>query len=667
MDLFQKSNVATEIKPISEPKKPKDTSYTAQDIQVLEGLEPVRMRPGMYIGGTDINALHHMFTEVLDNAMDEAVAGFAKKITIYLKANNCISISDDGRGIPVDPHPKYPEKSALEVILTMLHSGGKFSNKVYATSGGLHGVGISVVNALSEKLDVTVFRNSTKYTQSYSRGAPVTTIASEPCSNRMKGTKVEFVPDPEIFGSIQFDPSVIYRLACSRAYLYKGVEIIWECDESICPPNIPSKNTIHYPNGIADYITDYIKDKESLSDIFSGEASFPDEMGRIEWAMTWIDIGENISKYYCNTVYTPLGGTHELGFKAGLLKAIKNYAELTNNSKLSSINGDDIFASAASIVSVFIKNPIFQGQTKDKLLSAEAQRLVENAVRPQFEHWLTSSPKIAAIIIERILQDSEERLSRRKSKEVSRKTPIKSLRLPGKLTDCSNESSKNSELFLVEGESAGGSAKQGRNRENQAILPLKGKILNVANSTIEKILANNEIRDIVTALGCGTGKDYKEQDLRYERIVIMTDADVDGAHITSLLLTFFYRQMPQLILNGHLYLAQPPLYKLSHQNKTIYAANDEELEKILTKLGQSRGKVEISRFKGLGEMTASQLKETTMDPKKRLMLKVMIDKESESLPALVEDLMGKDPEPRFRFISERSKLSQGNLSEFVDI
>lgn len=664
MALFQEKELEV-IK--TKAKKEKESSYTAEDIQVLEGLEPVRMRPGMYIGGIDINALHHMFTEVLDNAMDEAVAGFARRIKIALRTDNSISISDDGRGIPVDPHPKYPNKSALEVILTMLHSGGKFSNKVYSTSGGLHGVGISVVNALSEKLEVIVYRNGNKHFQAYSRGEPQGSITSESCNKSLHGTTVTFIPDPQIFGDIHFDPATIYRLARSRAYLYKGVEIVWECDEELCKDSIPSTDTIHYPNGIADYITDYMKDKTQLSDIFTGEIAFPDDMGRVEWAITWMEFGENISKYYCNTVYTPLGGTHELGFKGALLKAIKNYGELTNNNKLSQINGDDIFESAAAITSVFIKNPIFQGQTKDKLLSAEAQKLVENAVRPQFEHWLTSSPKVAAIVIERIIQDAEERLSRKKSKEVSRKSPVKSLRLPGKLTDCSNESAKDSEVFLVEGESAGGSAKQGRNRENQAILPLRGKILNVASSSIEKILANNEIRDIITALGCGTGKDYKEENLRYERVVIMTDADVDGAHIASLLLTFFYRQMPQLILNGHLYIAQPPLYKLTHQNKTIYAANDADLEKILAKLGQARGKIEMSRFKGLGEMTAPQLKETTMDPKKRTMLKVMIDKEVDVIPQLVEDLMGKDPEPRFRFISERSKLLEEDLAELVDI
>jgi topoisomerase-4 subunit B len=665
MDLF--SGNAAKAGPQVTKVKSNDNSYSAKDIEVLEGLEPVRLRPGMYIGGTDIHALHHLFTEVIDNSMDEAVAGHAKQIKVTLRANNTISISDDGRGIPVDPHPKYPDKSALEVILTMLHSGGKFSNKAYSTSGGLHGVGVSVVNALSEKFEVVVYRHKHKYTQSYSRGLPITTLTSEACQANLRGTQITFTPDSQIFGEIKFDPAMVYRLACSRAYLYRGVEILWDCEPEICPEGIPVSQSIHYPNGLKDYIAHCTKDLDMVvPEIFAGHAEFANDMGSVEWAISWQLFGEGFAKYYCNTVFTPQGGSHEQGFKSGLLKALKNYAELTGNSKLNAITSDDIFASAVSIVSIFIINPVFQGQTKEKLLSTEALKLVENAVRPQFENWLTASPKVASLVTQKILEDCEERLNRKKSKEVSRKSPIKSMRLPGKLTDCLSDAKRGSEIFLVEGESAGGSAKQARSRENQAIMPLKGKILNVVNSSVEKISGNSEIRDLLIALGCGTGKYYREEDLRYEKVVIMTDADVDGAHITSLLLTFFYKQMPKLIENGHLYLAQPPLYRLTYQNKTMYAANDVELEDMLSKFGKAKGKVEVGRFKGLGEMTAAQLKETTMDPKKRTLLKIEIVND-EDLSKTVDELMGKDPEPRFRFIQHRSQMSKENLSEILDI
>ncbi len=665
MDLFSTSTA--KIEPKVAKAKSNDNSYSAKDIEVLEGLEPVRLRPGMYIGGTDIHALHHLFAEVIDNSMDEAVAGHARQIKVTLHANNTITISDDGRGIPVDPHPKYPDKSALEVILTMLHSGGKFSNKAYTTSGGLHGVGVSVVNALSEEFGVTVYRGGRKYTQSYSRGLPLTKLASESCKANLKGTEITFTPDTQIFGDIKFDPASIYRLSCSRGYLYRGVEILWQCAEEICPESIPSKQVIHYPNGLKDYIIDYTKELEMVvPEIFAGTAEFASDMGKIEWAISWQTYGEGFAKYYCNTVFTPQGGSHEQGFKAGLLKALKNYGELTGNNKLNAITADDIFASAVGIVSVFITNPIFQGQTKEKLLSAEALKLVENSVRPQFENWLTASPKVAGLVIEKIIEDCEERLNRKKSKEAARKSPIKSMRLPGKLTDCLSDAKQGSEIFLVEGESAGGSAKQARNRENQAIMPLKGKILNVVNSTADKITANNEIKDLLTALGCGSGKNYREEDLRYEKVVIMTDADVDGAHITSLLLTFFYKQMPKLIENGHLYLAQPPLYRITHQNKTMYAANDAELDNMVAKLEKAKGKVEVGRFKGLGEMTAAQLKETTMDPKKRILLKVDIIND-DNLSRTVDELMGKDPEPRFRFIQHRSQMRKENLGEILDV
>ena len=638
-------------------------SYNAADIEILEGLEPVRIRPGMYIGGVDKGALHQLFSEVIDNAMDEVVAGYATEITVHLQSDNVLTITDDGRGIPVDPHPKQPKKSALEVILTTLHSGGKFSGKNYETSSGLHGVGISVVNALSQNLEVVVYRNNNQYTQTYSRGKPTSALECQKCNENKKGTKVTFIPDVEIFGDIKFNPALIYDLTCARSYLYKGVKIKWICDESIRPEN---QTTIYYPNGLRDFVSSLIKDTPVITEIFDGLVEFPDQYGKLEWAISWQTFEDGFSRYYCNTVYNISGGTHEAGFKYGLLKAIKNYGEMTNNSKISLITSEDILCSAALIVSIFIKNPIFQGQTKEKLLSVEAQKLVENAIKSSFENWLISSPTVANIIVEKILADCENRLKRKKIKEIARKNPIKSLRLPGKLVDCSGNSKQNSEIFLVEGESAGGSAKQARNRETQAILPLKGKILNVANSTYEKIFANSEIKDLLTALGCGIGDQYNAENLRYERVIIMTDADVDGAHITSLLLTFFYKQVPRLIESGNLYLAQPPLYKVVYRNITSYAANDEELKIIRKKLSDKANKLEISRFKGLGEMTASQLKETTMDPSKRVLLQVIIDN-NKDLNARVNDLMGKNAEPRFKFIKERGIKNQDQISDFLHV
>lgn len=628
----------------------KKNQYTAQDIEVLEGLEPVRLRPGMYVGGTDLRAMHHLVTEVLDNAMDEAVAGHATKIVVHLQKGNVIKIEDNGRGIPIDPHPKYPVKSALEVIFTTLHSGGKFSGDAYHTSGGLHGVGVSVVNALSDRLEVSVTREGHQYTQLYSRGIPISELSSTETSAKGSGTSISFHPDPQIFGDLVFVASTIYKLCRSRGYLYPGVQIMWVCDtECQGEGGVPLSETIHYPNGIEDYVRDSLKGKVQItSEIFKGSCIFQNDQGRVEWAMAWIEDDEPVHRYYCNTVHTDLGGTHEVGFKAGLLKGIKTFAEFTSNSKVSNVTSEDILASAIVMVSVFIRNPIFQGQTKNKLLSVEVQRLVENAVKSSFEDWLVALPGAASEILELILQYTQQRLDRRKAQKVSRKSPIKSLRLPGKLADCADTSKKGSELFLVEGDSAGGSAKQARDRQNQAILPLKGKILNVASASIEKIMANAEIRDLIIALGCGVGAQYNSDNLRYEKIIIMTDADVDGAHISTLLMTFFYMQMPKLILDGHLYLAQPPLYKIATKRAIYYAANDKELQSILKKLGSKQNPM-ISRFKGLGEMTAAQLKETTMDRAKRTLLQVTI-RDAAMLAARVEQLMGRDPESRYNFI-----------------
>jgi topoisomerase-4 subunit B len=645
-------------------KKNAKEEYTAQDIEVLEGLEPVRKRPGMYIGGTDENALHHLVSEVFDNSMDEAVAGHASRIEVELKPDNYLTISDNGRGIPIDPHPKYPKKSALEVILTMLHSGGKFSNKAYQTSGGLHGVGISVVNALSDELTVEVYRNKELYRQEYSKGHPTTKLAKAGTTNK-RGTAVTFHPDAEIFGTkIGFKPNRIYNFIKSKAYLFRGVEIRWKCDPSLInsESGIPAEDTIHFEDGLHSFLKEELHDKLTVTnEFFTGTAEFPEKQGKVEWAVAWPNDEEGFTKTFCNTIVTPLGGTHESGFKSAMTKAIKSYAEMRDNKKLEKVTAEDLLGSACVIVSVFIQNPQFQGQTKEKLVTAEATKLVENAVRDHFDHWLGGNTECASKLIEYLEERIDERLNRNKAKDVSRKTATQKLRLPGKLADCSSNDAKNSELFIVEGDSAGGSAKQARSRENQAILPLRGKILNVASATSEQILQNQELHDLEIALGCGTGSKYKEADLRYDRVIIMTDADVDGAHIASLLMTFFYRQMPELITGGHLYLAQPPLYRITSNKETVYASDEAELEKIVKKL---RGKPEVGRFKGLGEMTPPQLKETTMDPKKRTLLQVKIQ-DAEAAADIVERLMGKKPEHRLKFIQENSGTAAAD--ELVDI
>jgi len=631
--------------------------YTAQDIEVLEGLEPVRKRPGMYIGGTDENALHHLVNEVFDNSMDEAVAGHATRIELSLSADMMVTVADNGRGIPVDPHPKFPDKSALEVILTTLHSGGKFSSKAYETSGGLHGVGISVVNALSDYLTVEVARNKQLYEQSYSQGKATTKLDNiGPVANR-RGTKITFHPDPEIFDVIKFKPARMYNFAKSKAYLYKGVEIRWSCDPSLLDDNdeVPPSDVIKFPNGLQSFLEEELYGQDTISkELLVGEAKLADEQGKVEWAIAWPLAANNFVKTYCNTIPTPLGGTHEAGLRLALSKAIKSYGELTGNKKASNITPDDIFGDACVVLSLFIKEPQFQGQTKDKLVNKGVSKLVENALRDYMDHWLTDNKDDAALLLEHFIAKADERL-KAKQKDVSRKSVVQKLRLPGKLTDCTREIANGTEIFLVEGDSAGGSAKQARNRETQAILPLRGKILNVASATADKILANNEISDIELALGCGMGSKYSDKELRYEKVIIMTDADVDGAHIASLLMTFFYRQMPGLIRNGHLYLALPPLYRLQIGKQFFYANDEADRDRIIAEHKKGNMKVETGRFKGLGEMTAPQLKETTMNPQNRTLLKVVIaDDEEAETSDLVERLMGKKPEHRLKFIQEES-------------
>jgi topoisomerase-4 subunit B len=635
------------------------STYDASSIEVLEGLEPVRKRPGMYIGGTDERALHHMVAEILDNAMDEAVAGHANRIELELHADNSVTVRDNGRGIPVDPHPKFPGKSALEVILCTLHAGGKFSNKAYSTSGGLNGVGSSVVNALSDLMTVQVALNKELYEQSFSRGIPRGPIAKlGPVQNR-RGTWVTFHPDPEIFGHQTLKPARLYKLARSKAYLFSGVEIRWK--SAIPDGDTPQEATFHFPGGLAQYLSDTLAKTTTYAERpFAGRVSFEEKYqipGSVEWAINWTPAQDGFLQSYCNTVPTPEGGTHESGFWAATLKGIKAYGERVKNRKADLITRDDLLTGGCALLSVFIREPSFVGQTKDRLSTEEAAKWVENAVRDHFDTWLAADPKSAGAILDFLVLRAEERLRRREEKETQRKTATKKLRLPGKLTDCSSKTRENTELFIVEGDSAGGSAKGARSRETQALLPLKGKILNVLGAASAKLNENSEIRDICEALGVQMGSRFKLDDLRYEKIIIMTDADVDGAHIASLLMTFFFTQMRPLIDKGHLYLACPPLYRLTQGARRLYVADDAEKETWLAKGLGGKGKIDVQRFKGLGEMDAKDLKDTTMNPATRKLIRVSIDEdEPGDTSDLVERLMGKKPELRFQYIQENARF-----------
>lgn len=631
---------------------PKST-YTAEDIVALEGLDPVRKRPGMYIGGVGSAGLHHLVWEILDNSVDEAMNGHATEILVTLhKDGRTVTVSDNGRGIPVDKHPKT-KKTALEMVLTILHAGGKFEGKNYKTSGGLHGVGASAVNALSKHLIAVVKRDGSEYKMEFAQGKPITGLLKGKGAVRGTGTTITFTPDPTIFPKTDFNSETIKQRLEITSFLHRGVKVVYHDEQN------GAKTTFHHENGIIDYLDKVITERSASTIHEVPFTLHKDGDERIEIALKWTESTDEHVRSYVNGIPTPSGGTHENGFRAGLSKALRNYIETHDLTPRGvKIGPEDLREGLVAVVSIFVGDPQFQGQTKDRLNNPEAQASVDGAVRANLEQWLNNNRTIAESIVARIIAASRARAaSRAASESVSRKSSTsRGAMLPGKLSDCLGSGRANSELFIVEGDSAGGSAKQGRDRNYQAILPLRGKVLNTESASLKKVLENKEIQDMVTALGCGIGNHFDISRLRYERVILLADADSDGHHITTLLLTFFYRHMPGLISGGRIFIALPPLYRIDIGKETFWAADDADRERILAK-ADGRSKPDIQRFKGLGEMMPKTLWETTLNPATRRLLRVDIDDQLET-DRVVADLMGRDASARFNFIMERAEDAQ---------